>query len=1573
MIKKTTNNFANEDALEGFNLQRLQMQGPEEHGRLSETLALRDGCTGRQKTRDLSALSIKNRHRIPDTTANYSKSNIQHPTSRIPNLLPLHPVWKVAVPVLKLGRTLSFLAILAASVGVVLGQTFNTWNSTSSNSWGGGANWVNGVPNASSEVAQFGSVSNTGSAPANTIGIVVGIATVGAIEMTSARLNSMTLGSSSSSAVDQPLSISGATIDSIANIIISNNSSYNFTINQKTTGTNTLSIGLGNSTNNIIRVAGSGNITINATITGSNPLAINATGSGEVQFRGANTYTGNTTINNGNLTISGGSAIADTGTVTLANTAGVGFNVNSSETIASLQGGGATGGNVVIASAQTLTVAEANTNTFSGSLQGSGGLTKSGAGTLTLNGTNTNTGAVSATGGTLFFSGANALSSGVTSLSATNATLSLADSSARATALSGGSLSLTNGTFIFELGTTSDSLTLNGAATLSGTNTIRLLDLGGFAGGNLTLISATSGLNGGSWALNAASAPTGFSFSLNATATSLTLVATANSAFYYWKGANGSTWGTANNWTSDSAGTTLLAGAPSSTADVVFAATGATNLSNTLGADYTVSTVTLSTGGVTIAGANTLTANTTSALAFRDTASSGTNVISANLAGSGAGFTKSGAGTLTLSGANTFAGGVTLSAGTLNLNSATAPGSGTITISGGTIDNTSGSTVTLSNNNAQAWSGDFTFTGTNTLNLGTGAVALGASRTVSVSGGTLAVGGIISGAGYSLTKAGAGTLTLSGANTYTGGTTLSAGTLNINSASAIGSGTFTISGGTLNNTSGSSVTLSTNNAQNWNGDFAFTGTNDLNLGTGEVTMNANRIVTVNGGNLTVGGAISGTTASFTLIKAGAGTLILGGASAYTGATTVTAGTLQTSAADRINDYSAISVSAGAALVLGGNETVASIAGVGNYSLGANTLTFGDTSNQTVSGIISGTGGSLVKNGSGSITLSGNNTYSGGTTISAGTLQLGTNNALGSGSLKLGVTGTPVTITFISTDATDRTISNALTTIAGSSWNTTFGSAGTGNLTFGNSTSVSLVSTRTFTVNNSWTSFANAFTGASAGITKNGTGTLILAGNNTYAGATTINTGTLQLGSGGTTGLLNATSTITNNGTLVFNRSDTLTQGTHFSTAAIGGTGSVVQAGSGTLILNAANTYSGGTVLNTGTLRLSHTGAAGSGTITQSSGASLLHLNAAGTFANAMSVYNVQASETLTLSGGITVNNATFDVDNGDTLTISNTVNGTGGVTKNGTGALILSGSNSYTGATTINAGTLQAAAANALGSTTSVLVGNGGSLLVTEGNSINNTAGITLAGGTLALNGSFSESMGALTLSANSTIDLLGFNGTLTFAGLGFWTNNASLSITNWNGVNKYGTPVGSGVADRHVVFTNTSGLDSNLSRISFYSGSFGVGFAGTAYELGGGEIGVVPEPETIVTAFMLLVGSGLLWLRRRVAIEKKAGCQPWRQLISFKTPPSMQKTIINGVAFPKDQVPRIIKAITKVDVFSQKPPRNLEPGLMRLIQEVVFGSPGSEEACKGLLKNLHKSPEALKYLALLLAQRSSD
>src|SRR5205814_258301 len=241
----------------------------------------------------------------------------------------------------------------------------------------------------------------------------------------------------------------------------------------------------------------------------------------------------------------------------------------------------------------------------------------------------------------------------------------------------------------------------------------------------------------------------------------------------------------------------------------------------------------------------------------------------------GNGLTKAGTGTLTLAGANTFSGGLTLSAGTLNINSATAPGTGTFTISGGTINNTSGNNaLALSNNNLQSWNGDFTFTGTNNLNLGSGAVTMNASRQVTVSGGTLTVGGAISGATFGITKAGpgtlvlngnigttsgaiadnAGTLTLAGANTFTGGVTLASGaTLNINSATALGAaaGTFTINGGTIDNTSGSAVTLTNNNPITVGGDFTFTGSNNLNLGTGAVglsTAGATRTITLSGTN-----------------------------------------------------------------------------------------------------------------------------------------------------------------------------------------------------------------------------------------------------------------------------------------------------------------------------------------------------------------------------------------------------------------------------------------------------------------------------------------------------------------------------------------------------------------------------------------------------------------------------------------------------------------------------------------------------------------------------------------------------
>jgi fibronectin-binding autotransporter adhesin len=161
----------------------------------------------------------------------------------------------------------------------------------------------------------------------------------------------------------------------------------------------------------------------------------------------------------------------------------------------------------------------------------------------------------------------------------------------------------------------------------------------------------------------------------------------------------------------------------------------------------------------------------------------------------------SGAGALTLSGANTFSSGVTLNSGTLNIQNATALGgvASIFTIAGTSTLDTSAAGITLTANNTNAWNADFTFAGTGNLNLGAGPVTLNSNRQVTVSAKTLTVGGAIGGA-FPLTKAGAGTLALTNASTYSGGTVINAGTLLVNNTTGSGAGTGAVnvnSGGTL--------------------------------------------------------------------------------------------------------------------------------------------------------------------------------------------------------------------------------------------------------------------------------------------------------------------------------------------------------------------------------------------------------------------------------------------------------------------------------------------------------------------------------------------------------------------------------------------------------------------------------------------------------------------------------------------------------------------------------------------------------------------------------------------------------
>jgi autotransporter-associated beta strand protein len=232
-----------------------------------------------------------------------------------------------------------------------------------------------------------------------------------------------------------------------------------------------------------------------------------------------------------------------------------------------------------------------------------------------------------------------------------------------------------------------------------------------------------------------------------------------------------------------------------------------------------------------------------------------------------------------------------------------------------------------------------------------------------------------------------------------------------------------------------------------------------------------------------------------------------------------------------------------------------------------------------------------------------------------------------------------------------------------------------------------------------------------------------------------------------------------------------------------------------------------------------------------------------------------------------VNNATWDIETGDTLTISGAVSGSGGVTKNGGGTLVLSGNNSYSGASVVNAGTLNAANAGALGSNNTVQV-NGGTLLVTADDAINGK-NIELGGSGVGLrfSGTYNGSIGLLTLNANSIIDLGTDPGGVIarFSDIDFKGYN--LSFYNWKGQTLWG---GTNRDNTDQVYIMAPVTPEELDRISFYSSNGGDSFLGTGFELGfssgfADQIIPVPEPETWATGILLMLGGGVwLWRKRK-------------------------------------------------------------------------------------------------------------
>jgi autotransporter-associated beta strand protein len=294
-------------------------------------------------------------------------------------------------------------------------------------------------------------------------------------------------------------------------------------------------------------------------------------------------------------------------------------------------------------------------------------------------------------------------------------------------------------------------------------------------------------------------------------------------------------------------------------------------------------------------------------------------------------------------------------------------GSARIITTGGTLDAT-GMTTGLSIGSLE---------GSVAVNLG------GTQLTVGGLNLSASLSGTISGIGGSLVKIGSGTLTLTGTNTYDGGTTINGGLINFSAANNFGSGQVTLNGGGLQWAAGTTTDIS--------GQLASIGSSGATFDT-------------NGNTVTFANSLSGTGG---VTKAGLGTLTLSGANTYTGTTTVTAGTLALASGASLVGALAVN---GGSFATNGNASIGTLSGTGGaITLASGILTVNNTSNATLAAPISGAGG-LTMLGSGTLSLTAANSYTDPTAVNAGTLSVNgsitSNVTVGSGGT-LGGNGTIV--------------------------------------------------------------------------------------------------------------------------------------------------------------------------------------------------------------------------------------------------------------------------------------------------------------------------------------------------------------------------------------------------------------------------------------------------------------------------------------------------------------------------------------------------------------------------------------
>ncbi|PLP55462.1 autotransporter, partial [Mesorhizobium loti] len=590
----------------------------------------------------------------------------------------------------------------------------------------------------------------------------------------------------------------------------------------------------------------------------------------------------------------------------------------------------------------------------------------------------------------------------------------------------------------------------------------------------------------------------------------------------------------------------------------------------------------------------------------------------------GIGLDKFGSGTLILSTVNDYTGATTVKGGTLALKDIGNIGmSSVVNIENGILDISGVSTSGLT------WINSLAGTSSGTVRLG--------DKGLGITNGSTEFAGVIVGDGQ--IDIGAGTQTLSGVNTYTGTTGIS-GTLALKGSGSISASSFVMVSGTFDisqTTNGTSVRQL----------FGPSGYGVVALGSKTLTITdaggpSNPFI----GSIQDGGLGGGTGGGVTIARGAS--QYLSGASTYTGTTTieqggglwlVNNGSLSSSSSLVVNGLFDIAGSSSP-------STFKTLSGSGEIRIGDHDLRI-TAANGIFSGTISECGigcnpssfGKLTLEG-GTLTLSGANAYNGGTSVGrfggpATTLIVTNNSAVGSGRVLLNDAGVF--------------------------------QAGADGLSFANrfevSPSYGTIDTNGHTMTISGVIADQTDPGT---LHKTGAGTLILTNDNTYGDGTVVEAGTLQLGNGGTAGSI--LGDVQLGGTLAFNRSDTYTFSGAVSDKA-GSHGQLVQNGSGVLVLDGANSYSGGTFFNKGTIAVASDGNLGdaAGGLTFNGGT--LRYDTA---------FDVAATRAVTLQAG----GGIFD-SNGFAAGIAADITGAGGLTKTGAGTLTLSGANTYSGTTTV--------------------------------------------------------------------------------------------------------------------------------------------------------------------------------------------------------------------------------------------------------------------------------------------------